>query len=111
MPLVPDYLAALADLEAYPDTLSADIASAYEVDLADARTSIGAEYAEQINTLTILNGQLQEFNAALLARVGVSDDDDNDNDNDGDDDNADADDEQTRGENISLDDLQEDEDA
>lgn len=111
MALVPDYLAALADLEAYPDTLSADIGSAYEADLADARTSIGAEYAEQINTLTILNGQLQEFNAALLARVGVSDDDNSgDNDDDNNDDSA-ADDEQTRGENISLDDLKEDEDA
>lgn len=111
MPLVPDYLAALADLEAYPDTLSADIASAYEVDLTEARTAIGAEYAEQINTLTILNGQLQEFNAALLARVGVSDDDNSDDDGDNNDDADDADDEQTRGENISLDDLQEDEDA
>lgn len=103
MPL-PDYLASLADLEAYPDTLIPDITAEYDTDIA-AQVSVITEKDVEIARLMAVNTALQEVNTQLIASVGVAPSDNNDNpDNtpDGDDDTPDEGD-------ISYDDLLESE--
>lgn len=102
---VPDYLASLAELEAYPDTLIADITANYNEDM-DGATAMVSDLTNTVSTLTLLNEQLASTNAQLIASIGVGaiNEQQNNDDTNLSDDDADIE----RGENITLDDLMED---
>ncbi|WVX89722.1 hypothetical protein Curie_5 [Microbacterium phage Curie] len=69
MPL-PDYLASLADLEAYPDTLVADITTEYDTDIGLQTVAI-AERDAEITRLNTMVSTLQDVNTQLITAVGV----------------------------------------
>lgn len=100
MPL-PDYLASLADLEAYPETLIADITGEYDTDIGAVNASVDAlnlTIATQAATIEALQGT----NAMLIASIGIADTPPAEE-------KTDAETEDERGENITFDDLLESE--